>query len=193
MVERFWELWFSLHFGPRLWWQCHASARQAYAKLFAKDFSQLLPSMPLQFLDSWLLELPNWDVARHATVEPFIPGPYEKYTNNSGYTSPGAQLAEAFSHFTWQHSSGCMQVTDLQGAGTSLPTFRCPGHAGFRPIGLYEPCEPLSRFRHANLDRPPDPQHLQRLFQPGDPWSLILQTSQLTVKDGMGAGTGFRA
>lgn len=95
---------------------------QAYAKLFAKDFSQLLPSMPLQFLDSWLLELPNWDVARHATVEPFIPGPYEKYTNNSGYTSPGAQLAEAFSHFTWQHSGGCMQVTDLQGFGMQILT-----------------------------------------------------------------------
>ena len=55
-------------------------------------------------------------------MEPFIPGEYQKYTNNNGYTSPGAKLAETFSHFTWHHSGGCMQVTDLQGFGLQILT-----------------------------------------------------------------------
>ncbi|CAE7695216.1 vwkA [Symbiodinium necroappetens] len=95
---------------------------QAYAKIFAVEFSRLVPEAPLQFVDSWMVQLPKWEVAEHATVELFIEGKYEKYTSNNGFSSPGALLAETFSHFTWQYSGGNMQVTDLQGVNCSVLT-----------------------------------------------------------------------
>ncbi|CAE7491738.1 vwkA [Symbiodinium microadriaticum] len=95
---------------------------QAYAKIFAVEFSRLVPEAPLQFVDSWVVHLPKWEVAKHATIELFIEGKYEKYTSNNGFSSPGALLAETFSHFTWQYSGGNMQVTDLQGVNCSVLT-----------------------------------------------------------------------
>jgi len=95
---------------------------QAYAKIFAVEFSRLVPEAPLQFVDSWMVQLPKWEVAEYATIELFIEGRYEKYTSNNGFSSPGALLAETFSHFTWQYSGGNMQVTDLQGVNCSVLT-----------------------------------------------------------------------
>ena len=98
---------------------------QAYAKVFAEEFSQRcerheLP--PLQFLDAWVIELPKWNIARHATLEPFVDGVFQKYTSNNGFISPEAAYAEAFCHFSWCHSGGQMMITDIQGFGSTVFT-----------------------------------------------------------------------
>eukprot|EP00435_Cladocopium_sp_Y103_P024924 s3873_g6.t1 len=36
---------------------------QAYAKMFAEEFSQRFPAAPLQFLDAWAIELPRCNIA----------------------------------------------------------------------------------------------------------------------------------
>eukprot|EP00435_Cladocopium_sp_Y103_P049461 s508_g14.t3 len=95
---------------------------QAYAKFFGEAFAQRFPDAPIQFLDSWQVELLGCPIGRHATLEPFLEGKYQKYTNNSGFIAEGAKLAEAFSHFTFCHSGGQMMVTDLQGFESSIFT-----------------------------------------------------------------------
>eukprot|EP00435_Cladocopium_sp_Y103_P015542 s359_g3.t2 len=95
---------------------------QAYAKLFAEEFSQRFPQAPLQFVDAWAIELPMWNIAKHATLEPFVDGVFEKYTSNNGFISSEAELAEAFCHFSWCQSGGQMMVTDLQGFGSAVFT-----------------------------------------------------------------------
>ncbi|EQC35519.1 hypothetical protein SDRG_06810 [Saprolegnia diclina VS20] len=49
------------------------------------------------------------------TAEPFMDGDYRKFNNNSGWTQKAATTAQAFSHFTWQHTLGQALVVDLQG------------------------------------------------------------------------------
>ena len=75
---------------------------QAYAKFFGEAFAQRSDA-PIQFLTSWQVELPSW-IQRHATLEQFVEGTYQKYTNNSVFIADGAALAEAFCHFTYCHS-----------------------------------------------------------------------------------------
>ena len=77
---------------------------QAYAKFFADAFAQRFPEAPIQFVDTWLVELPAGAMTRYATLERFVEGTYEKYTSNCGYIADGAALAEAFSHFSYCHS-----------------------------------------------------------------------------------------
>lgn len=77
---------------------------QAYAKFFADAFAQRFPEAPIQFVETWLVELPAGAMTRYATLERFIEGTYQKYTSNCGYVADGAALAEAFSHFSYCHS-----------------------------------------------------------------------------------------
>ena len=95
---------------------------QAYAKMLAEEFSQRFDSAPLQFLDAWAIELPRYNIAKHATLEPFVDGVFQKYTSNNGFISAEAELAEAFCHFSWCHSGGQMMVTDIQGFGSTVFT-----------------------------------------------------------------------
>lgn len=107
---------------------------QAYARLFAEEFSQRFPLAPVQFVDAWAIELPKWNIAKHATLEPFVAGVFEKYTSNTGFISSEAELAEAFCHFSWCHSAGQMMVTDLQGFGSAVftdPQIHCVKHDFF--------------------------------------------------------------
>ena len=107
---------------------------QAYAKLFAEEFSQRFPLAPVQFVDAWAIELPKWNIAKHATLEPFVDGVFEKYTSNNGFISSEAELAEAFCHFSWCQSGGQMMVTDLQGFGSAVftdPQIHCVKHDFF--------------------------------------------------------------
>jgi len=95
---------------------------QAYAKFFAEEFSQRFPQEPVQFLDAWAIELPKWPIAKHATMELFVNGVFQKYTSNNGFISSEASLAETLCHFSWCHSGGQMMVTDLQGFGSRVFT-----------------------------------------------------------------------
>ena len=56
------------------------------------------------------------------SLEPFIEGTYVKYSNNCGYVNRHDlgwfnDLAQAFSHFTFERSKGRFLVCDLQGVG----------------------------------------------------------------------------
>ena len=87
------------------------------------------------------MELPQWEVAKDATLEPFVPGVFRKYTNNNGYISPeGAEVAEALCHFSYTYSGGQMMLADVQGFDSAIFTdpqihcvnkdFSSPGNLG---------------------------------------------------------------
>ena len=47
-------------------------------------------------------------------------GKYEKFTSNAGHISKDSDLAQAFSHFTWEFTAGDIMVADIQGGGNTL-------------------------------------------------------------------------
>ncbi len=53
-------------------------------------------------------------------LEAFIPGTFDKYTNNDGYVNESVPFMTAFSHFSYQFSKVKLMVTDLQGHNNLL-------------------------------------------------------------------------
>jgi len=81
---------------------------QAVAAYLAKEFSLRYPESPIEFVKAELLDLGE-DTPfpfRYMAIEPFIPGEYEKKTSNAGHIAKDSDLAQAFSHFTWDVTEG---------------------------------------------------------------------------------------
>ena len=89
----------------------------------------------LQYLPEYLLELPQPSGSVDIyLLEACIEGEFVRYGNNAGYVNPmiSAELAHAFSHWTWVASEGRLMVTDLQGTNEgdaftlTDPAIHCP-------------------------------------------------------------------
>lgn len=108
----------------------------------------------LDFITTSYYELtsrPLHDPFRFVAAEPYMAGNFVKYSNNQGWVNSsataaiddhGADMATAFSHFTWEFTRGQIMVTDLQGVGGILTdpqihTLPGPGrgHLGARQTG----------------------------------------------------------
>ncbi|KLP07767.1 Uncharacterized protein Y057_10909 [Fusarium fujikuroi] len=101
---------------------------QALCKAFALEFNGLIKSsQPIDFITTLCLQ----DMSRgsksddNLSLEPFIEGEYTKYNSNGAYvleddSNPFNEIAQAFSHFTFERSWGHFLVTDLQGVGNSF-------------------------------------------------------------------------
>jgi hypothetical protein len=106
---------------------------QAVAKYLATLFSsQENLGVALDFIfTTWyeVLDPRTNKVVSVFSAEPYIPGEYKKYTNNSDWKEKGAfcDAAQAFSHFTWQYTFGKLMVVDLQGVNYILtdPQVHC--------------------------------------------------------------------
>ncbi|KAF1739435.1 Alpha-protein kinase 1 [Beauveria bassiana] len=96
---------------------------QALCKSFALEFNGLVKSsQPIDFVTTLCLQDKSRASEENLSLEPFIEGEYIKYNNNSGYVldddnNPLNEIAQAFSHFTFERSWGNFLVTDLQGSG----------------------------------------------------------------------------
>ena len=99
-------------------------ASQAVAALLAKEFTVWYPENPIEFVQAQLLDLGASTAFpfRFMAIEPWIPGDYEKYTSNAGHISKDSDLAQAFSHFTWDFTSGELMVADIQGVNKTTLT-----------------------------------------------------------------------
>lgn len=101
---------------------------QALCKAFALEFNGLVKSsQPIDFITTLCLQ----DKSRgsegeyNLSLEPFIGLEYIKYNTNGPYvreddSNPVNEIAQAFSHFTFERSWGHFLVTDLQGVGYSF-------------------------------------------------------------------------
>jgi len=99
---------------------------QAFARVVALEFSKRLPNTPLTFVRVQLMSVKgSLEAASHlqcATVEQYMPGEYKKHTNNSSFLAEGSEVAQAFSHFSWQFTGGKYMITDIQGINDSVMT-----------------------------------------------------------------------
>jgi hypothetical protein len=96
---------------------------QALCKAFALEFNGLVKvEPPLDFVVTSCLQdkLKRKDCF---SLEPYLQGDYVKYNSNFGYVNETLiddtfnQMAQAFSHFTFERSWGLLLVNDLQGVG----------------------------------------------------------------------------
>ncbi|KAJ1408915.1 kinase-like domain-containing protein [Ochromonadaceae sp. CCMP2298] len=98
---------------------------QAIAKLLALEFSASKGNaVTIDYIFTSFYELPDLPPGhpmKYFAYEPYIPGEYKKYNNNNGWINPEfGDTAQAFSHFTWQHTGGNLIVVDLQGVNFIL-------------------------------------------------------------------------
>lgn len=126
---------------------------QALCKAFALEFNGLLKiEPPIDFVVTTCLQS-KAEVGSEAgclSLEPFIDGEYIKYNNNSMFVKEDPpdepdsfnQIAQAFSHFTFERSWGHFLVNDLQGVGHLLtdPSIQTRDHERFKlaDTNLYE-------------------------------------------------------
>jgi hypothetical protein len=61
----------------------------------------------------------NTAAGEQVAVEKLIPGKWEKFNSNGGWSSGRHLLPDALSHWTWVHSQGDYLLCDLQGVRTS--------------------------------------------------------------------------
>lgn len=89
---------------------------QEEAKLYSQAWNALHPPKPVDFLQSFLLELIDRPGSPHYACERLISGAYVKHSNNSGFVAAHRRATpHAFSHFTFLHSRGTQIVVDIQG------------------------------------------------------------------------------
>ncbi|CAE7224830.1 ak1, partial [Symbiodinium pilosum] len=109
-------------------YQCKATYEgdmnsQAVAQFLAKEFSIEYPETPIEFVQAQLLVLQSRASGlpfKYMALEPWIPGKYAKYTSNAGHIAADSDVAQAFSHYTFQKSGGDVLVSDIQGVQTTL-------------------------------------------------------------------------
>ena len=126
---------------------------QALCKAFALEFNGLLKiEPPIDFIVTTCLQSKAKVGSEDGclSLEPFIDGEYIKYNNNSMFVKedppdepdPFNQIAQAFSHFTFERSWGHFLVNDLQGVGHLLtdPAIQTLNHERFKlaETNLYE-------------------------------------------------------
>jgi hypothetical protein len=104
---------------------------QALCKAFALEFNGLLKiEPPIDFIATTCLQTKAKVGSEGGclSLEPFIDGEYVKYNNNEMFVKEDSpdepdtfnQIAQAFSHFTFERSWGHFLVNDLQGVGHLL-------------------------------------------------------------------------
>ncbi len=103
---------------------------QTIAKGLAKEFSKHPQSMAaIDFISVSYYEMvdrPSNDPFKYFAAEPLMSGTYVKYINNGGFVTDKAtndnvsNIAQAFSHFTWEASKARLHVVDLQGVDNIL-------------------------------------------------------------------------
>lgn len=118
---------------------------QALCKAFALEFNGLLKiEPPIDFIVTTCLQSKAKVGSEGGclSLEPFIDGEYIKYNSNSMFVKedppdepdPFNQIAQAFSHFTFERSWGHFLVNDLQGVGHLLtdPAIQTLDHERFK-------------------------------------------------------------
>lgn len=101
---------------------------QALCKSFALEFNSMLKlDKPIDFVVTTCVQPKSHATSEdeHMFLEPYIPGEYIKYNGNNGYlhgdeSHPFFDVAQAFSHYTFERSWGQMLVDDLQGVDNIL-------------------------------------------------------------------------
>jgi hypothetical protein len=100
---------------------------QVLCKAFALEFNTLTDEeKPIDFIATSCFKGKSDAADDCLSLEPYIRGTYVKYNGNSGWVNESnprdhfSEVAQAFSHFTFERSQGRFLVCDLQGVGCIL-------------------------------------------------------------------------
>uniref|UniRef100_A0A061SBJ0 Elongation factor 2 kinase n=1 Tax=Tetraselmis sp. GSL018 TaxID=582737 RepID=A0A061SBJ0_9CHLO len=99
------------------------SMTQMIADSYAQDFNRIAGRHKVAFLPVQVVELQRpFFGAKHVCLEPHMPGHFVKHSDNSGSVTTGADLPQAFSHYTYEASNRLLVVCDIQGQGVDFFT-----------------------------------------------------------------------
>ena len=101
----------------------HEAMTQMVAEQYAQDFNKLCAARGLlhriAFLPASVVKtVRNGGEAEPISLEPYLPGEYQKYNDNQGHTELESDVVKAFCYFTYISSNKLSVVTDIQGVGT---------------------------------------------------------------------------
>lgn len=89
---------------------------QGVARHFAKSYNKYQIPKKVNFLEAYVLELPQREGGPVCGVEKYIEGDYVKHSNNMGWVSDiERNTPHAFSHYTYEASDRALVVVDIQG------------------------------------------------------------------------------
>lgn len=91
---------------------------QMCAKDYAERFNARAPPKQLDFVEASMLHIQGRpEGSRDFAVEAFVAGHFTKHSSNSGFVADDVvrSTPHAFSHFTFEESSGSEVVVDIQG------------------------------------------------------------------------------
>lgn len=108
-------------FNERIVWRCQSTEQPLLNVVHSYIYEIITPNYPYKYI---------W-------VENLLEGDYKKYNNNAGWYDPTKsnynELAQAFSHFSWQFTNGYLIIVDLQGPYGAFtdPQIHCHDHRKF--------------------------------------------------------------
>ena len=120
-------------YAERLSFHKETSICQTRAAELARSFNRKVRNCGVKGAEMWSIEFLRTDVYRlvdsdapggfrYLAVEPRLEGNYEKYNSNNGFVLKGTgakfEIPQAFSHFTFEETSGKEMVVDIQGSST---------------------------------------------------------------------------
>eukprot|EP00039_Didymoeca_costata_P032769 m.39318 g.39318 ORF g.39318 m.39318 type:complete len:383 (-) comp9535_c0_seq1:1372-2520(-) len=91
---------------------------------WAEKYNACRPPKRVEFMNAWLIQIPNRDGSPYFHVERYIVGDYVKYNSNAGFVQVGDEAGasghlratpQAFSHYTYEVSGKQKMVVDMQG------------------------------------------------------------------------------
>jgi hypothetical protein len=100
---------------------------QVFASIWAQKFNDFHPPKNISYVECFVLELVERPGRPLCGCEEFVEGDFKKHNNNVGAVGSWVpetpdqkidiQLAQAFSHFTYEHSKCQILICDIQGVG----------------------------------------------------------------------------
>jgi myosin-heavy-chain kinase len=88
---------------------------QVLCKELGNKFNQQGAPKRVEFLMAWVLQVTRNNESVIYGLEPFIEGEFKKMNSNFGVVLTDRNTPQAFSHFTYEHSSHNLLVIDIQG------------------------------------------------------------------------------
>jgi elongation factor 2 kinase len=90
---------------------------QVISKQFADQYNKFQMPKTVDFVVPFLMEVTRDGKTLLYCVESYIPGEYQKHSNNSGFVDVEhvRNTPHSFSHFTFERSGGQLLVCDIQG------------------------------------------------------------------------------
>jgi len=88
---------------------------QEIARHYAEEYNKYKPPKLCKFLQTWVLQLMDREFEPLCSLEMYLTGKYQKYSNNYYYADVERNTPHAFAHFSFEASGRQLIICDIQG------------------------------------------------------------------------------